>query len=483
MTLKTTLIILTFMAFGSGKTKAQDKVAELTIDRDETLKEAVYSKNNGFWAISGNVAILKRTLENTITKYAPDLSKKEWTVKVPLGISSSSLVYFPSNPTYLYYVNVVPGITVFNGDKVTVSQISPKGKLIEKEHPKDEILDTHLSSFCNASAYIELWSKKKSEDYVLVKYDNATFQRSKSTIKLPDEKQSKGYTEWFYADNTDSTLLLARYNKKEDGQMEVAVLSLADGKISKQFVFKPEIGALKITPVRNIRYGDGATFVNIHHTKNSNHTSTHFEPEEYGDMKFSPDGKGLIHYSMLSFSGKKRMITAEYRPEGYMLSKLDWTGKVMWTKKEEVNEAEVGTMFRNNATNGDMLVELKDLNDKSSVGLEVQYNDTEIAIANSRRARATFGRKYDSNGAIVDKCLKSFSIKRKMMEKEAKVSVKNTESLLPCFSKSTTKRLTEYIEKKGIDGTYSVFLDGGSGILLIVPKDDKQVVGCLYFKD
>jgi hypothetical protein len=148
-----------------------------------------------------------------------------------------------------------------------------------------------------------------------------------------------------------------------------------------------------------------------------------------------------------------------------------------------VNENEVGTMFRNNATNGDMLVELKDMKDKNSVGLEVQYNDTEMAIANSKRSRATFGRKYDSNGSVVDKCLKSFTIKQKLMQRDAKVSVKNTESLLPCFSKKTATKLIEYIEKKGIDGTYSVFSDGGANVLLIIPKDDKKVIGCLYFKE
>lgn len=182
---KTTLIVLIAVAFLTLKMTAQDNVAELKLDRYESLKEGVLSKNNGFWVVTNHM----------VTKYAPSLEKKEWSVKLPVGIQSSVTVYNCLNPKYVYYTNIIPSLK-FKAPPARVCQISPTGKVTEKEQIKDDIFKMHLSSFCNATQYVEVWTKKKSDDYVLVKYDNETMKRTQIIVTMPNAKVVKDFSIW-----------------------------------------------------------------------------------------------------------------------------------------------------------------------------------------------------------------------------------------------------------------------------------------------
>lgn len=476
---------------------AQDKVTELSLDRDEKFTTAAYSKKNGFWAVTGRTPALKRTWDFTVTKFSPDLSKKEWEEKILLGMWSTNLVYDVNAPKYLYYMNETPGVTVFSSKKV-VTQISPDGKITNKEHPKDEALNDQLFVFCDASNYYEMWTKTKSEDFVLVKYEHQTLRRSKVTINIDKDKNTKEYGDWTYSSKTDSMLLFLRYGLKDnEGQIQMLSVNINDGKIAKQMTFKPELGRLKIVPICNDRFDEGTerlqfgdkTYWGYDYSDKSgklisggSRNGLYYSPSAYGNIEFSSDGKAFYFYALVNFSGKKSISTLKLRPEGYILTKFDMEGHVLWSKQEKMDEKEVGDMFDLNSAIGDMWVALLYVKDSDAISLEIKYDDTKFAIGLSKRANATVGRKYDSNGNIADKCLKKFTVKPKLAQKST-TSVTDTESLMPCYSKNATKRVTEYIEKKGITGSYSVFVDQGSTVLTIIPKDDNQVVGCLYFKD
>ena len=492
-------LICSLFIFNNLCLLAQDKSVDihlnnsklLFIEVKEIFKSGVYSKQNGFWVIS-SMSNSKEITRHNLRKYAPDLSKMEWEVKPPAEGTVSNFIYDGQNPTFFYLVHDEGGMV---SNKSTIVQISPDGKATKKERNKDETLDEHIFSYCDATHYCEVWTKEKSEDLTIVKYEHQSMRRTKLNVNVPKGKDAKDFEDWTFGGKTDSTMVMLRYGKKDnEGAIQVSNINLSDGKLIKQFLYRPDLGKIKLAPAFNDRYTEGVTHNDTRRGDPSHigldyklrlgaANDMRYNNNAYGNVKPAPDGNGFYFYAMTNYSGKNANLSGNPQSEGYVLNRLDSDGKEVWSKKVQFTKEEVGnTFFKNPAQVAAMIIDLKNLKEDNALSMEITYYNTQLYIPIGEDGIITLGTKYDFDGKIVDKCRKTIGIKLRIAN-TAKETVSSTEELLPCYSKVKAQKVITFIDKKGGKGAYSAYASKGAYILTFIPEKDDKTVQCFYFKE
>ena len=473
-------IFALFTLLNLGVLRGQDATANIDLDRDETLETGVFSNKTG--VLLGTTKKVDERFKKQsmkLYKYSPDL-KLQWTL--PVKDVLSGMVYDAKNPDYVYLMPYSSGgYSVFTSSaKKEIYQVSPDGKL--RTHPitKDDVMDEPVVSFCSANQYCEVWTKKKTEDeLILIKLDNQSFKQSKSKVRLPKSNKDEKYGDWFFAGVSDSLVALLRHPKKEAEKIQVILVNSFNGEIVENFVYVPSIKNIKgIINCENSRYTEGVNRpFNKETDFNYNNGGKRDLPSAHGDIRLAPDGKSFYHFALVSFSGKTFKLAGIYA-DGYILSKLTLDGIEEWRREEKFDNEEMINNLKRASSYNNVSISLEDLKDNQSVSFEIFH----LIGYSTSTERARIGVKYDYTGKILDGCYKGYKLKSAGFMQNLKSVANTVDDIYPPFMRNTAP-VTKYIEQKQIKkARYTIFTDNGSHVLTISPTDER-VIGLMYFKN
>lgn len=453
---------------------SQDQIIETKLKNHNALRDAIYS-DNGLWIVGEKPVLTIRSYKSnfSIHKFTADLSEKEWEVDVKGDNKNTGLIYNPDDPTYVYIRS-----DAIQGSKKFIIQISPDGKETIKNIPKDEILEDDLFYFCDSNYYYEVWSKKKSPDLAIIKYEHATLKSSRLNVKMPPlPKRTRTYEQWAYSGKTDTTFVLLSYDTEDlEKKIDILTVNIFSGE-TKQLSYAPNLDNINISPSANIRFFDGAVSSGLWSSDiTTTYNNNNFKWSSYGNIIPERNGEGFYFYALGSFSEKREK---DPKPEGFIVTKLDKNAREVWSKKVTIKEDEVdNTFYKNPRVPGAMQMTFKYLEEDDALSLETTYNKTDVIGPFGSVEIGLIGYKFDTDGNLVDKCSKNFS--QKVLFSKGPQAMNNID-ILPCFSSEKAQKVVDYINNKGETGTYFFFRNKDSYILVINSEGDKELYRCVYF--
>jgi len=461
------LILFIFNGLTAQQTKIQIQVPDIS--------NTIFSSDHGLWL---TIATGNRVgWQNKFVKFAPDLSKTAWEAELPKGVINSNWAFDPGSPKYFYLFNVETRPNVTSFAKKTLIQVGPDGKLEEKIYPKKRELDIIAYRFADADFYYEIWADEKFEELMLIKYEHKSMNITK--IKLNLAEITKGFGGWIFGGQSSGKVLFYRCGeKKNKGQYDLRLVSLVNGKVENQFTCTPDLGEKVIAPCASNRLGLGEDMGH-----NIDVSKFNFNPIGYnthGNFRLSPDANSIYFDALISFSGNKRMGLGDTKPEGYLIQKMNLTGKSDWQIEEKVGKEDVGVMFSLSARDN-IFMELQDLHNDGNMGYSIIFMTSVIVVGNAKRDYKTFGISFDPQGKILDACEKGVTFKPAGF-KSSKTTVKGFDSLIPCFPNGSANSFYEYL-KKAPKGIYSAQMGKNSQILMSQKSEKSETWNLMFFKD
>ena len=461
-----------FIILNAFTLRGQDGTAKVELDRDENLAVHLFTNESGLWlATKRKTAVLNG--DRKLTKYTPDLKKVEFTVDLK-GIDDD-VIYDPNNLNYVYFRSFTVS-SLMGSAKKQYTQVSAVGKVKTYEYPKDETLDDEMLYFCRQNQLFELWTKKKADnELVIVRYDNQTLKRSKSTVRLPTvDKSAKLMKQWLFSGVTDSLLLITKHSdkKNEDQDFYAVLININTGSIVKNFWYRPVFKKMERVAPSYMSFGSAGMMV-LYTIDNNffNREDNRDRPQDYGSLKLSKDGKSILHYAFGAFGSKTYGFSNVPKIGGIQAARLDLDGKVIWQQETKLTENELGDIPKF-VTIPDGRLGLQEFDDQS-IGLT-------YTTASRGRNPTTIGIHYGSDGKRLDFCTKSSKLKGGIL-KAGKNVVKTIEDLYPCFS-TNMARVTKYIGDSKFDAQYTILANKDAHLLVVYPNDE-HVAGLVYFKD
>ncbi len=464
--------------------KAQDAKLNFNLDKNDEVGIFKFSSKNGLWVWRDQKSPVLNG-DYQLVKYSADLQNLEWKTELK-GVTNYAVID-ADNTDYFYMRGYVSGALVgLTNGKKNLTQVNSAGKIKTAEYVKeDDTFDDPLYYFCKNNHFYELWSKKKTDDdLILVKYDAVTLKTTKKTIQIP--KPHDEFDPFFWQLNSvhDSIMFLTRHNAKKQQQEEIqaVVINLNTGKVLNKFFFKPKHTTMKSMAIANYSFTQSGSYScdipNKYIKKIQGSGNTAIRATMYGQLFLSRDGQSIYHYGFANKSGKEypnfgiKSVLAKI--EGFHLAKMDLNGKVMWEKETLFGDDFMEDLKKFMGPPSEELVK----EEKADGSIRFEYTYVIAAMLGKGSAKG-FGILYDKDGKEVDRCAKGFKLSGGIV-KSAKATVGSIEELYPCFSKNTEK-MTKFIGSSKSDDQYRVLYDEDSYLLKVFPANERSV-GMYLFK-
>ncbi len=479
---------------------AQDKAFQIDFEKNSEFVDAIYSQKQGCWIVAQEISALKKKVEFKIIKYTPDFEKKEWEKSLTMGSWSGSPMYYAPNPSYIYFFDEKMGVTTMNKTKLGFQQISPTGDIKQRELVDEKGLKYTMMGFCDSLHFYHLGSTANPDnEFFLFKYAHDTWKHTKLTLKMPSAVgEIKQDAEWHLAGRMEQNLSFIRYGeKKAKGTYQVVTFDISSGKVVHQFVFKYDAEKPILVDSRNDRFKYGESLPSSDHSGDfcsetkliermtSKGYSIVYDEAALGNIYPSNDGK---HYyficSIIHKPSKVKLGPYHYEDtDGFLVMKLDQTGKVVWKHVHQYTQGESGGPKSeiDNHPGANVIALRQGFNKPDDIAVSYSFPETLgfIGVKNKRELSYLF----DGTGKKLESYMSDSEVADKIISGKEKVSSTNVKHLTVAHRPKLSEAMKAYFLKKGLHGPYTVCESNNSAALFIRPDKTKNVVGVVYFKN